>query len=271
MSKRPATVRRVTAPTKEALSTLAEILYDFLPLTACSKNAVTFTSIFAASGVAEYLSGPDNKRQALEAGFTEVYRRHERLPRSILRKVVPAAVAYRRHSRRPLTREEVDRLTECLARLGIDMAAELGALELDETIPRVGVPPQKLQQALRQHDLEPEIGSEPLQLYEDGHFNEAVRKAAERFEAVVQALAGLDTFGRDLMAKAFAASDHLAVDRLQPENQAGFLEGYRFLAMGSVGAIRNVFSHGDEERRSPEECLEMLLFLNWMLRALKRT
>jgi len=45
-----------------------------------------------------------------------------------------------------------------------------------------------------------------------------------------------------------------------------FIEGYKLLSMGSMSAIRNIFSHSDEERRTPKECFEMLLFLNWMLR-----
>lgn len=40
------------------------------------------------------------------------------------------------------------------------------------------------------------------------------------------------------------------------------------LTMGMMSAIRNVFSHGDEEQRSPEEAFEMLLFINWLYRLL---
>ena len=30
--------------------------------------------------------------------------------------------------------------------------------------------------------------------------------------------------------------------------------------------IRNIFSHGDEDPRTPEVCFEMLMFLNWLFR-----
>lgn len=269
MARKPPAVRRVTATTREKLNRLAEILYPFLPLTSRSRSTVTFTSIFAESSVATYLEGPSNKKQALEQGFAEIYRRHERLPRNIIRKVVPAAVGYRKHQRQPLTRTELDELSQCLAELGIDMRKELAEIELNERVPRITVPPKKLKKAFREHDLEPELSTEPLQLFENGHFNEAVRKAAERFENEVHARSGLDSFGRQLMATAFVNPNLLRIDRLEPENQDGFVEGYRFLAMGLTGAIRNVFSHGDEERRLPEECFEMLLFLNWMLRCIK--
>jgi hypothetical protein len=261
-------VRRITAPVQKHLNDLADILYEFLPLTSPSKNTVTFTSIFAESHVEDYLQGPANKRQALQKGLTELYRRHERLPTTIIRKVVPAAIEYRRYQRRPLKRSELDALADCLKSLSIDMVKELGSIQLDETLPRITVPPEELRQRLRGHDLEPALAAEPLDLFEAGHFNESVRKASEKFEDRVQEMCSLATHGRDLMARAFADGALLDVECYEPENRDGFVEGYKFLAMGAMSAIRNVFSHGDEERRSPEECFEMLLFLNWLFRGL---
>jgi uncharacterized protein (TIGR02391 family) len=266
---RRAAVRRITAPVRARIGVLVEVLQSFLPLTSRSASTVTFRSIFAESQVASYLDGPENKRQALQQGFTELYRRHERLPYAVVRKIVPAAIEYRRHKRHPLRRAEVDALSTALAALGIDMASELAEIEIDESLPRVTVPPEELKRRLRAHDLDPAIASEPLDLFVAGHFNEAVRKAAERYEDRVRDLAGLDAYGRDLMARAFATADHLDLATYAPENRQDFQEGYKLLAMGSMAAVRNVFSHGDEERRSPEECFEMLLLLNWLLRPLK--
>ncbi|MGI6705877.1 MAG: TIGR02391 family protein [Clostridia bacterium] len=268
MSKRKA-VRRITAADRVNISRLADILYDFLPLTAPSKDAVTFLTIFEGSSIGEYLDVRKNKKQALENGFTKVFRYHERLPRKLIRKVVPAAIEYRKYKRKPISRTELNELIECLLELGIDMQKELDEIKLDTSLPKITVPPEKLKEALRQYDLVTEIYSEPLDLFENGHFNESVRKAAEKFESVIQEKSGLDSFGRDLMARAFLKSDLLDLDKFQPINQDSFVEGYKFLAMGMTGAIRNVFSHGDEERRTPEECFEMLLFLNWMFRTLR--
>lgn len=118
-------IRRVTASVQERLNHLAAILYNFLPLTSHSSNAVTFTSIFAESNVKDYLGGNDNKMQALQQGFTELYRRHQRLPSMVIRKIVPAAIEYRRYHRKPLKRAELTALSNCLLTLGIDMSAEL--------------------------------------------------------------------------------------------------------------------------------------------------
>ena len=48
--------------------------------------------------------------------------------------------------------------------------------------------------------------------------------------------------------------------------EKGSQEGYMHLTMGMIRAIRNIFSHGDENQHSPEEAYEMLLFINWLFR-----
>lgn len=261
-------IRTVTAKKKILLNHLAGILYDFLPLSSNAKNAVTFRTIFAESSIEKYLDGHGNKLQALENALVKVYRYHSRLPQSIIRRVVPAAIGYRMYRRRPLTQREIDDLSNTLFDLDIDMRKELADITIDETLPRIQVPPKQLEEHLREHDLDPNISSEPLQLFSDGHFNESVRKAAERFEDYVQEISKVDSSGRDLMANAFKDHSFINVSRIQPENQQGFVEGYKFLAMGAMASIRNIFSHGNEKGRTPEECYEMLLFINWLFRSL---
>ncbi len=261
-------VRRITMDNRILLNRLAEILYNFLPLDANSKSVVTFKTIFAESSVEKYLEDHEVKLQALEHGFTKVYRYHKKLPYTLIRKIIPAAIAYRAHMRNPLKQKEVVDLSEILCKLEIDMKKELAEIQLNETLPRITVPPEQLKKYLRNHDLDPRISSEPLQLFCDGHFNEAVRKTTERFEDYVQEISNLSLSGRDLMANAFKDGKYINISNVQPENQLGFIEGYKLLAMGAMASIRNIFSHGDEERRSPEECFEMLIFINWLFRCI---
>lgn len=269
MPKRKKSVRRVTAQDKERLNRVAAILYEFLPLTSNFLNTVTFTTVFREIAISHYLDLRKPKGQALEKGLEKLYRYHERLPKAIIRKIIPAAINYRKYIRKPLTRKELGSLSTCLFELGIDMKKEIESVVLDESLPRITVAPDKLKERLRQHDLDPAISSEPLQLFEDGHFNEAVRKCTERFEDRVRNLSGIEATGRDLITKAFRDANFIDISQIEPENQPSFMEGYRFLSMGMMAAIRNIFSHGDEERRSPEECFEMILFLNWLFRYLK--
>ena len=161
-------------------------------------------------------------------------------------------------------------MSQTLFDLGIDMRKELSAIEIDESLPRIKVPPAMLENHLRNHDLDMHISVGPLQLFSDGYFNESVRKAAEKLEDFVMEISGLEKTGRDVMSHAFTDSRYLDLTNVKSSNQQGFSEGFKFLAMGSMAAIRNVFSHRDEEARSPEECFEMLMFINWLFRNIKQ-
>jgi len=259
-------IRRITLEKRERINALAGILYHLLPLNSRAKSAITFTSIFNESHISKYLEGPDNKLQSLQQGFTKLYRYHKTLPKIIIRKILPAAIEYRAYIRKPLRQKEIDALAACLEDLGIGMTEEFQKLVIDERVPKIEIPPEKLKESLRLHNLHSDIIGDPLCLFDDGHFNEAVRKAFEKFEARVKTLCHIESSGRDLMARAFSNDEHLNISGIQPPNRADFIDGYKLLTMGSMASIRNIFSHADEERRTPEECFEMLMFANWLFR-----
>lgn len=262
-------VRRITADKKALIGELVEILYDFLPLSSRSKNAVTFYSIFGESRVDNYLDKGSHKSAQLQSGFENLIRYHKNLPFTVIRKVVPAAIEYRKYKRDPLRQEELDALIDALEDLDIDMRSELSSITIDETVPEIQVPPDELVKRLENHPLVPEIGSEPLQQFKNGHFNESVRKATERFEVKVQQQSGSTDIGKRLMSRVFSQpSPSIALNSLSTDNERGIQEGYQYMTMGMMQAIRNIFSHGDEDQRSPEEAYEMLLFINWLFRQL---
>lgn len=261
-------VRRITADRRELIRQLADILSTFLPLTARSPNTVTFQTIFAKSNIDHYLEG-EVKKQALQCAWEKVFRQHQKLPSILIRKIVPAAIGYRCHKRDPLRQEELDSLISTLEALGVGMTAELRKIKLDETVPEIRIPPRELVRRLENHPLVAYIASAPLELFRNGHFNESVRKASERFEATVQQKTGLQEIGKGLMSKVFSLTNPLiSLNGMATENEKGIQEGYMFMTMGLMRGIRNIFSHGDENQRSPEECYEMLLFINWLFRHL---
>ncbi|MBO9681635.1 MAG: hypothetical protein J7502_02995 [Flavisolibacter sp.] len=140
-------------------------------MSAYNKKAVTYTSIFRESKLASSLEG-NNKKQKLQNAWEEVYRNHERLPYTLTRKIVHAAIDYRFNQRNPLTREELDQLSCIVTDLGYDMEKELKAVKLKEDLPEIKIPPAQLIQRLESHPLVSEIVGEPLQLFKNGHFNE---------------------------------------------------------------------------------------------------
>jgi uncharacterized protein (TIGR02391 family) len=106
---------------------------------------------------------------------------------------------------------------------------------------------------------------------DDGRSSFTIRcqQPAERFEVVVQTKSGRTEIGKELIGKVFGGTAPLiALNTLTTENNKGIQEGYMLMTMGMMRAIRNIFSHGDEDQRSHEECFEMLLFLNWLFRQL---
>jgi len=264
------TIRRITADKRDLIRELTRLMYDFLPLTIRGKNTTTFTSIFEESRIHGYLDKGSHKKAQLQNGFENLLRYHQNLPYTVIRKVVPAAIAYRRYKRDPLRQDELDSLIKVLGKLDIDMKSELGQISLDVSVPEIQVPPEELVKRLENHPLSPEIASEPLQQFKNGHFNEAVRKASERFEFKVQNLSGSTDIGKKLMSRVFnLTSPAIQLNSLTSENEKSIQEGYQYMSMGMMQAIRNIFSHGDEDQRSPEEAFEMLLFINWLFRSLE--
>lgn len=126
-------VRRITTGRRELIRRLSDILSGFLPLTSHSEHAVTFNSIFAESKIDKYLEGP-SKKKALQKAWENVFRLYPRLPYTLIRKIVPAAIEYRRYKRNPLKQAELDALSDCLGQLGMDMSKELREVGIDETI-----------------------------------------------------------------------------------------------------------------------------------------
>jgi uncharacterized protein (TIGR02391 family) len=211
-----------------------------------------------------------NKKK-LEGAWKEIIRRHKRLPKILIREIVPAAINYRRYKRLPYTEEERDELIKCLKELGFDMEDELKSFDLDVDLPDIQVPTEDLLKRLTNHPLCKEIATEPVQLFSNGHFNEAVRKAIERFEHKVQLESGFDAVGKSLMGQSFSIPNpEVQLNSLSTPNEEEIQEGYQLMTMGAFQAIRNVFSHGDEDQRTPEEAYEMLMFINWLFRQLPK-
>ena len=109
------------------------------------------------------------------------------------------------------------------------------------------------------------------QLLSDRHFSEAVRAALQRFEAEVQRRSGLSkATGTDLMAKAFG--DKKPALKVKNADVPGSREqdGYRFIAMGAMLALRNKYSHGRRVRLSEKEAGEQLGIVSYLFRVLDR-
>ena len=110
-------------------------------------------------------------------------------------------------------------------------------------------------------------------LFRDGHCQEAVRKATERYINPVAELADLpdseDRQGSALVNRAFSEDRPiLAFNPRETLTERNEHSGYRFLAGGLVLALRNVMTHADSYALRETDALEWLAFISAMHRRL---
>jgi uncharacterized protein (TIGR02391 family) len=262
--------RRLSLNQKLKLKELAYFLQDFLPMQSQFTHVTTFKSIFKESKISVSLSQHSIKVKELERVWIEVYRNHPRLPKTIIRKIIPAAIDHRRYKGKPLTQEDLKHLSQILFDLGIDMKQELMEIKLAPNKDKLASPNLGLIDFLKKYDLHLLFASEPFDLYQHGHTNEAIRKSTEIIEDTVRKLSGNKETGFPLMSKEFKDDRYIDLSNIKESNQKDFIQGYQHLMMGMMSAIRNILSHSNENIRSPEEAFELLMFLNWLMRYLKK-
>ena len=110
-------------------------------------------------------------------------------------------------------------------------------------------------------------------LYEDGYFQEAVRRAAERFiNRIAEKAEREDLTGQDLMNQVFSADKPVLVfsGERATLTERSMHDGYRSLASGLAAAVRNVYTHQDHLKVTQVEALEWLAFISAMHRRLDR-
>ena len=118
-------------------------------------------------------------------------------------------------------------------------------------------------------DLHDELeGSIPL--YQDGYFDEAVRKASQRFINRIAERAGRpDLDGAALINKSFADQvPLLEFNTRQTPYERNEHDGFRFLAVGLARGLRNLLTHSDAYGLTGVTALEWMAFISAMHRRL---
>lgn len=261
-------IRRLNQNQKDLIKDLVNCTYNFLPLKSSYKSAVTFKTIFSESKISNYLINQGSKRDTLNRAFISLIKFHQRLPLSIFKKILVNSIEYRNRVRDPLTEKDVDEYARILNQLGFDLRDVISVSKLALSEIKSGEDFDKLIKLVETHPFDYRIFEEPLDLFLNGHYNESIRRAAENYESLIQNTTKLSSFGRDLMTNTFKDNTFLNIDHIQQQNRPSFIEGYRFITMGVMSGIRNVFSHGREMERSAEETLETLMLMNWLTRYL---
>ena len=109
-------------------------------------------------------------------------------------------------------------------------------------------------------------------LFMDGHYAEAVRKAYTYIDNQVRDKSGqVEKYGADLMHAVFSANKPLLkVNDLQTRSDRDEQKGYMEMLAGAMIGIRNPRSHEYDFVDRPEEALEMLVMANHFMRMLNK-
>jgi uncharacterized protein (TIGR02391 family) len=166
----------------------------------------------------------------------------------------------------PVLEPEILALDKTLRALGVNLTKEFKDLNLPKERPKIVPPPTTFQKMVDELGLHPLLQPDCGKLFKDGHINESVRKALEKYEVYVQGKSGLQTIGTHLMATAFSeTAPAIKIADSSSQRGKGLQEGFKFLSMGAMGYWRNFCTHGDEEQMAHHHAIAMLATVSHLL------
>ena len=239
--------RRLTAVDVQNIRNLAESIGNLVPLSGY-RSSFTLTKIAIERGLSKYLpKKAPNKKESVASFLQNLFVYRPRTAKLIIREILPQAIERRRSNGDPILLEEAENLASQLMSLEVDMRAEILALQFPEDRPTIVPPPIEIQQMLRNFHLHQILMPECQKMFIDGHLNESVRKALEKFETAVQQISTLNEIGADLMGKAFnEKGGKIQLNSLSSPSEINEQEGFKLMTMGMMRGWRNNLSHGNQ-------------------------
>jgi len=133
-------------------------------------------------------------------------------------------------------------------------------------------PASKARRAFGDLDLHTDIARECAQLFQDGHYSQAVETGCKVLDMLVQLRSMRnDLSGTPLMRSVFSPrTPILKFNDQQNESEKSEQEGMMHLFEGAMLALRNPRAHGITNDH-PERAVEYLSFLSMLARSLERT
>jgi uncharacterized protein (TIGR02391 family) len=256
--------KTVTAPQAQGIRNLAEQLGKLIALDGY-RSSFTLKTVAKNRGLSKYLpKKSSNKKEAFFEFLKELYCHKPRTIKILVREILPKSIENRHKQGYPVLEAEALELTQRLAVLGIDLKAEIAAMKLPKERPKTVPPPITIQKILDAFILHPTMLPDCKKMFIDGHINESVRKAMERFEKRVQDLSGIhDKQGPDLMAAAFnEQSPKIHFNALSTTQEVNRQLGFKLTTMGLMHWWRNNLSHGDEDQLPHHDALGRLIMMS---------
>ncbi len=260
---------RFTAVDIQNMRTLAEMLGELVPYS--GRGNFNLQNIAKRFNLTKcFPAKHHNKKETFSFFIRDVQKKHPRMMKKVIREIIPRAIERRHQQGNPILLKEADALSEQLFKIGIDLKKEIRGLRFPKERPKVIPPPYDIQEILNKFRLHPILMPECQKLFMDGHINESVRKALEKYEVYVQKKSGVITIGKDLMAQVFCLKKQvIKLNALRTRSEQNEQEGFMHIAMGIMQWWRNTLSHGDEKQISHYEALGRLFLISNLLHRLE--
>ena len=270
LSKKNPKGMSITRARKEQILVLAGALAQIAPSTTYG-DSFSMENLAKEWKLQKYFKKHRNKIIDITFFLENVIRHHPRMPKKLVLEIVKRGSTWKANKGELVTPEMREAIAVPMKNLGFDITMELAALPYI-TLPSLLSPSFELCSLFEQLSLHPELTSDISELFLEGHYNEAIRKALERFEKSIQDISGLQELsGKDLMTKAFSlSSPPIALNELNGTNDKNEQEGFRFMTMGAMIGLRNIFSHGDAEQFEVSEVVELLCFVSFLFKRVDR-
>jgi len=256
--------KTVSAPQAQAIRNLADQLGKLIAL-AGYKSSFSLTTVAKEKGLQKYIPKKSaNKKEAFFIFLKNLYCHKPRTIKIIVREILPTAIEKRHAKGDPILETEALELSEKLKKIEIDLHDEIMAMNLPKERPRIIPPPIAIQKILDAFTLHPTLLPDCKAMFTDGHINESVRKALERFEKRIQDISAThNRQGAELMGDVFnEQSPKIKFNNLSNQQEINKQKGFKLISMGIMHWWRNNLSHGDELQLPHHDALARLILVS---------
>jgi uncharacterized protein (TIGR02391 family) len=258
--------KQLSAVTIQQLRTLAEQIGRVIPGTSPRPKGFCFQTIAKKAGLIKYFPRLGARKELIFGFLKEVYRRHPKTFYRIFRENIAQGIERRQKAGDPVLLAEISQLDATLRKLSVNLSKEFNQLHLPAERPTIVPPPFVFQKMVEQLGLHPYLQPDCEKLFKDGHINESVRKALEKYEAYVQQKSALTKIGTDLMANTFNENSPLVkIADVATDRGKGLQMGFKFISMGAMSFWRNLCSHGDEDQMPHQDAIAILATTSHLL------
>jgi len=263
-------VMRITSSRKKHIEQLAEALAAVAPSTSPGKSFCV-KHIVEEKGLKNCWKKQPNKKADIAFLLENVMRQYPRKPKALVLAIVEGGVQWMARKGQQVTKDQLNAIVEPMKKLGFSVRYEFKRINIPEPS-RVCVPSQDLISLFSRLEFHEALKDDITEMFRDGHFNEAVRKALERFEKRIQdTIDEHKTIGQSLMSKAFnKSSPLLRINANMTGNDLSEQEGFMHLTMGAMSGVRNLYSHGDVAQMGAMDAIERLAFVSLLFKRIDK-